>query len=401
MSVDVVVGLQYGDEGKGKIVDTLASDYDIVVRFNGGNNAGHTIKLDGIDIALHLVPSGIIQRKISVIGNGANVNIQALTLELKEIKQKFGFDPLPYLILSDRSHVILPEDIESSRTDLNSTGRGIGPSYERKHGRRGITIGDLFDIRNGSVDKRFSINGLEELVELISPFMNNVKDVSSYLHNAIKSGKNILLEGAQGSGLDIDHGQYPFVTSSSCVAGGACIGAGLGPTEIDEVIGVAKVYTTRVDGNKESPFPTLLDKSIENFLRECGNEYGSSTGRPRRCGWFDLVQVNQAIQVSGVEEVVLTKLDVLDNLSEIKVCTSYNIDGRIVESYPATSHRLRNAIPVYETLEGWKGESSKNVTNFSELPINAQNYVKYLQNKLNARISLISTGTSRDDLIEL
>lgn len=402
MTVTVFIGLQYGDEGKGKIIDSLCRDYDIVGRYNGGDNAGHTVVKDGKRIALHLIPSGILERKICVIGNGVNINLESLIREIKEIKERFGFDPLPYLYISDRTHIILPEDVTKSKSDGNSTGKGIGPSYARKYSRKGIRLADLFDISDCHLEERFrDVDGLDKIVELAQQFRNNTYSVSRFLNNAIQSEKNILLEGSQGSGLDIDHGQYPYVTSSSSVAGGASTGLGIGPTKINRVIGVAKVYTTRVDGNQESPFPTQLDGNIEQFLRDCGKEYGATTGRPRRCGWFDVVQVNDAILTSGVDEVILTKLDILDNLSCINVCVAYNINGKVIEEYPSTAYKLRQIVPIYKILEGWKGKTTKRITDFKDLPDNAKNYIDFLKGMLKAKVKLISNGEEANELIKV
>lgn len=401
MSVDVVVGLQYGDEGKGKIVDWLAKDYDYVVRFNGGNNAGHTIISEGKTIALHLVPSGILHRKKCVIGNGVNVNLESLVKEISLIQSTFDFDPRPYLYLSERCHVIFDEDLDKSRGDGNSTGKGIKESYARKYNRIGITIADLLDIEVfGRNDPRFTYHDLDKYTDVLRKLDVEVVDTSLLLNDAIRKEQSILLEGAQGSGLDIDYGQYPFVTSSSCVAGGASIGSGIGPNKIDAIIGVAKVYTTRVDGNQESPFPTQLNELEEKFLRECGNEYGATTGRPRRCGWLDLVHLRQSVRVGGIDEIILTKLDVLDNLDEIKVCVAYEINGRTTEEYPGTAVRLANAKPVYLTLPGWKGQSTQGMKNFKEIPYKAGNYIAFIRESLNIRLRAVSTGTDRSDIIE-
>jgi len=401
LAVSVVVGLQYGDEGKGKVVDYLSRDYDIVARYNGGDNAGHTLYRNGTKIALHLVPSGILERKICVIGNGVNINLDSLVREINEIQDKFGFDPLPYLYLSDRAHIILPQDIEASKGDGNSTGKGIGPSYARKASRKGIRLADLYNISDGVKEERFEVDGINRLVEVAQRFRHKTVNVSKFLHEARLKGQSILFEGAQGSGIDLDHGQYPYVTSSSCVSGGACTGIGIGPTRIDNVIGVAKVYTTRVDGNQESPFPTQLDSELETLLRECGNEFGATTGRPRRCGWFDLVQVNDAIIVNGADEIILTKLDVLDNLDEIKVCVAYEIDGTVVNDYPETDFKLRKIIPIYHNFNGWRGETTKAITNSDDLPRNALRYIEFLQSNLLGRIIHISIGPEAGEVIKL
>lgn len=401
MTVDVVIGLQYGDEGKGKIVDWLSEWYDFVVRFNGGNNAGHTIVSDGKKIALHLVPSGILQRKICVIGNGVNINLEALVTELDLIHRTFGFDPRPFLYISERSHVIFEEDTDKSKVDSNSTGKGIRESYARKFYRAGVTIADLLDIPLfGRNDPRFSFKDMDKYARIAAGFKDRAVDVSLLLEEGRKKGQQILLEGAQGSGLDIDYGQYPFVTSSSCIAGGASIGAGIGPTKIDNVFGVAKVYTTRVDGNQESPFPTQLYGDGEKLLRDCGNEFGATTGRPRRCGWLDLVHLRQSIRVNGVEKLILTKLDVLDSLDEIKVCDSYVINGETTNEYPGTALRLRNAKPIYATFPGWKGQTTQGVTEFDKLPLNAKKYICFIGDRLGVDVMAISTGTERSHIIE-
>jgi len=405
MTTTVVVGLQYGGEGKGKIVDLLSKDYDYVVRYNGGNNAGHTIVRDGKKIVLHLVPSGIIDKKICVMGNGMVIDIEQLQKEINDIEYTFGFDPRSFLRISERAHIVLPKDIETSSHDKSSTGRGIKETYTRKAAREGIRMYDLLHLEEiDNLDPRLNSirndHDIHKLVELAEHFRSNTTDISHLLYWEIRRGKNVLFEGAQGTGLDINHGQYPLTTSSDCIAGGACTGAGIGPTLIDKVTGVAKVYTTRVDGDGKSPLPTQFDSELEAKIRTLGLEYGSTTDRARRIGWFDAILVKHAIEVNGVDEVMLTKLDILDSLDEIKICTSYLIDGKETNVYPCDASTLRRASPIYETMSGWK-DKTRDTKSMVDLPTNAHHYINRLRAILNTKISYVSTGPDRNSGINV
>ena len=406
MTVTVVVGAQYGDEGKGKIVDFLSKDYDIIARFDGGDNAGHTLVVNKITLALHLIPSGILQRKTCVIGSSVKGNLEAAIKECRNIEKLFGFDPRKFLYISDCMHVVLPEYVEESKKDAESTGKGIKQCASKKYLREGIRIDDLLNLdKIDDIDptKTFikNIKGIEDLVKQAEYFKDNVTNTSYLLNEAIKSNKDILFEGAQGTGLDINHGQYPFVTSSDCVAGGASTGTGIGPNLINKVIGIAKVYTTRVDRDKNSPLVTQTDPELDELLRKAGNEFGSTTGRPRRCGWFDVPLVKHSIRVNGINELILTKLDIFDYLDEIKICTHYNVDGEITDIYPTNASTQRRSIPIYETLLGWKGRSTEGTRYLRQLPGNAIGYIERLQELLDVRISYISTGADRYETIKV
>ncbi len=416
MSVTVLVGSQWGDEGKGKIVDILSEKYDIVTRYQGGANAGHTVAIGDKQYILHLIPSGILRDKvICVIGNGVVIDPTALLDEIALLK-KNNIKVDGRLFISHNAHLIMPyhkllDSIsEQGNNKIGTTGRGIGPCYIDKFARKGIKIVDLLNKKvleekirenlkekNKLLEKIYDSKGLdvEEIIEQYLAFDKAIdkyiKDVPAFLNEAISKGKSILLEGAQGALLDVDHGTYPFVTSSSPTAGGACTGTGIPPTKINNVIGIVKAYTTRV-GN--GPFPTeLLNDEGEN-LRKIGAEYGATTGRPRRCGWFDAPLVKYSAMVNGIDSVAITKLDVLSGFDEIKICTGYKLNGKLLKSYPTDVDRLSAVIPVYESLPGWKSDIS-GCLSYDDLPEKTKNYLNFITEKSGINISIISVGPKR------
>ena len=416
MSVTVLVGSQWGDEGKGKIVDILSEKYDIVTRYQGGANAGHTVEIDDKQFILHLIPSGILRKNvICVIGNGVVIDPTALLDEIA-LLEKNNIKVDGRLFISHNAHLIMPyhkllDSIsEQGNNKIGTTGRGIGPCYIDKFARKGIKIVDLLnkkvleekirknlEEKNKLLKKIYDNKGLdvEEIIEKYLAFDKAIdkyiKDVPTFLNEAIDHGKSILLEGAQGALLDVDHGTYPFVTSSSPTSGGACTGTGIPPTKINNVIGIVKAYTTRV-GN--GPFPTeLLDDDGEK-LRKIGSEYGATTGRPRRCGWFDAPLVKYSAMINGIDSVAVTKLDVLSSFDEIKVCTGYKIDGKVIKSYLTDVDRLSQAVPVYESIPGWNTDISKCLS-FKELPDKTKNYLNFISTKAGIKIDIISVGPKR------
>ena len=416
----VIVGTQWGDEGKGKIVDLLTRYADAVVRFQGGNNAGHTIVLKGEKFVFHLIPSGILYKnKKCIIGNGVVLDPAVLIGEITELKRRGYLKDDSQLMISEETHLILPyhRKIDVAREKgfkIGTTGRGIGPAYEDKVARCGIRVVDLLDekvFRKKLEDNLAQKNVyLEQILkekpfdfsEIFSEYLRHkaqlekyVKNTSLFLHEAIRKGKPILFEGAQGALLDLDHGTYPYVTSSNTVAGNASAGAGIGPTAIDSVIGVAKAYTTRVG---EGPFPTELTDEIGERIRERGGEYGATTGRPRRCGWFDAVVVNHAIRINGIKEITITKLDVLNGFDQLKICTGYRIDGKIYDQIPANLEMLKSADPIYEELEGWKTEI-RGIRKMSDLPRNAKRYLRRIEELIHTKITMVSVGEERSDTI--
>ncbi len=422
MANAVVVGTQWGDEGKGKIVDLITERFDIVARYQGGHNAGHTLVVAGRKYVLHLVPSGILHPgKICVVGNGVVVDPFALADEIDSLRD---LDLDGRLLVSNRAHMILPyhvsveaaEEARLGEERIGTTSRGIGPCYEDKAGRRGIRLGDLADpelFRSKlAVNVEFknsllkNVYGLEPLdgeailrscLEIAPKVLPHVTDTAEYLNRAIREGKSVLFEGAQGTLLDIDHGTYPFVTSSNAGSGGACSGTGVGPGLINGVIGISKAYTTRVGAG---PFPTeLTDETGENIRRK-GHEYGSTTGRPRRCGWFDAVVGRYAVLVNGITTLVITKLDCLDELPELKVCTAYRRGGQVLEYFPTDVSLLEDVEPVYETLPGWMTDTSR-ITSHADLPRQARDYVRRLSEIVGTDISIISLGPDRDATIIL
>ena len=414
MSVKVIVGTQWGDEGKGKITDILAEKMDYVVRYQGGNNAGHTVVVGDSTFKLHLIPSGILYDSVtSVIGNGVVIDPGVLLKEMETLANQGIFIDEKRLRISSIAHVILPvhQDIDSKQESLRreekigTTGRGIGPCYTDKVARVGVRMMDLLskDRLKNRLSKHPNIdqNTLSEMVETYSAYGDRLRafvtDTSLEINKAIVSGKRIIMEGAQGTMLDVDHGTYPFVTSSNPISGAACIGAGIGPHKIDQVIGVTKAYSTRVG---EGPFPTEEFGETNDYLRTKGCEFGTTTSRPRRCGWLDLVVLRYAVRINGITEICLTKLDVLDDLKSIKVCTAYETPNGLVEEFPLDLETFSEAKPVYDELPGWETDISQ-CTNFDDLPLNAKNYVKYISNIMGVRISLVSVGSKRKQTIHL
>ena len=422
MSNLVVVGTQWGDEGKGKIVDLLASSADAVVRFQGGHNAGHTLVINKKIFKLSLLPSGIVRQKLSIIGNGVVVDPIHLEKEIRDVSnQGINVNPSNFVISSD-CFLILPihkyidslrENLKKGSKKIGTTGRGIGPAYEDKVSRRGIRFSD-FKNNNELEEKLLSIYNhhnvwVEKYEGKKIPYQNDFKTIlkcyknlSKYIDNTWlllrqlnDKKRKILFEGAQGFYLDLDHGTYPFVTSSNTVAANASTGSGANPNHLKKILGITKAYTTRV-GN--GPFPTEENSDIGEKLGKIGNEFGTVTGRKRRCGWLDIVMLKKAISVSGINGLVLTKLDVLDSFAHIKICTSYKIDDQIFEDYPSNISGYQQIIPIYETLNGWK-KKTKGITNFKDLPLNAQNFVKRIQSLVNCNVDIVSTGPERDENI--
>lgn len=416
----VIVGAQWGDEGKGKIVDLLTQYTDLVVRFQGGNNAGHTIVLKGEKFVVHLIPSGILyQDKKCVIGNGVVLDPAVLIEEIDEIKKRGFFQDDSQLMISEETHLILPyhRRVDVAREKIfkiGTTGRGIGPAYEDKVARCGIRMVDLVDekVFRGKLEANLMQKNIYltqvlkekgfEFSEIFGEYLQYkerlekyVKNTSLFLHEEIQKGKHVLFEGAQGALLDLDHGTYPYVTASNTLAGNACAGSGIGPTKIHSVIGVAKAYTTRVG---EGPFPTELQDEIGEKIRVRGGEYGATTGRPRRCGWFDAVVVNHAIRINGIREMVITKLDVLNDFDTVKICVGYRMDGRVFYHVPSNLEILKHSEPVYEEVKGWKSEI-KGVRIFKDLPRNAQQYLKRIQKLIGAKIAMVSVGSERDETV--
>ena len=418
----VVVGSQWGDEGKGKIVDWLSSEADIVVRFQGGHNAGHTLVIDGITYKLRLLPSGIVRKdKISIIGNGVVIDPWALLDEIEEIRSK-GVQVSPEnLIISESANLILPfhKEMDEIREDaagkakIGTTRRGIGPAYEDKVGRRSIRVMDLVSeqnldhrletvllhhnaIRKGLGKKVYKKNKLkQDLLKIASEILKYSKPVWKKIDEFKLQEKKILFEGAQGILLDVDHGTYPFVTSSNTVASSAATGSGCGPNSINYVLGITKAYTTRVG---EGPFPTELTDEIGEELGTKGNEFGTVTSRKRRCGWFDGVLVRQTIKISGINGIALTKLDVLDDLDHIKMCVGYELKGTKIDYLPAAVDDQLKVKPIYKIFEGWKS-STKGIKNFEDLPENAKKYINELEKFIETKVSSISTSPERNDTI--
>lgn len=401
--VKIVVGTQYGDEGKGKIVDQLAEDADYVVRYQGGNNAGHTIVIGQKEYILHFIPGGVFREgKKCVIGNGCVLDLDEFAKEVDMLRNA-GFNPLENLLISENAHLILPPYVQESRTDrIGGTGRGIAPAYVKKYDKTGLRVRDILNVREPieSVDwhNRFNLVLLRDYLLKHSYLEPNIVDVSVVLNEAIDKGKNILLEGAQATGLSIDHGQYPYVTSSDPCAGGACSGSGIGPMKITDVIGVAKAYTTRVDRDGSGPLITQLDDDIGELIRKNGKEFGATTGRPRRVGWFDAPLVRHSVRINGISELVITKLDVLDGFKELKICTRYELDGRIIENYPSDAIVQRRCKPVYSIMPGWEG-SVKNCKSEEDLPKGALDYIDALQEFVGAPIRMVTNGRDREDYI--
>jgi adenylosuccinate synthase len=422
MSGVAVVGAQWGDEGKGKIVDWLSSRADVVVRFQGGHNAGHTLVIGNKTFKLNLLPSGVVRGgKLSIIGNGVVIDPWRLLSEIEEMdKQGVKLGPAD-LILADNACLILPwhRDIDAAReqqagdAQIGTTRRGIGPAYEDKVGRRAIRVADLADpaaldlkldrllahhrpLRAGlSLPEPDGAALKKELLAIAPKILAHAQPAWERLDQAVRAGKRILFEGAQGVMLDVDHGTYPFVTSSNVVSGQAAAGAGVGPGAVSYVLGLVKAYTTRVGGG---PFPTEQDNEVGKRLGTAGHEFGTNTGRPRRCGWFDAVMVRQACAVSGVTGLALTKLDVLDGFSEIKVCTHYMLNGRRIDRFPSGMTDQANVQPVYEIMEGWSA-STRGARSWTQLPGEAVKYVRRLEELVGKPVALLSTSPEREDVI--
>ena len=416
----VLAGLQWGDEGKGKIVDMLSKDFDVVARYQGGANAGHTIIIDGKKTVLHLIPSGIFTENIvCIIGNGTVIDPDALIEEI-HLLEKDCVKLKDRLFISTDAHIILPyhkiiDAINESKSDkIGTTKKGIGPAYFDKYARRGIKFSDLQnpDILKHKIEKNLnyliSIFPESEELKSLNPghiynyLISNYEIVKEYftqtqylLNDYISKNKNILLEGAQGALLDVDFGTYPYITSSSPTTGGACTGTGIPPTEINGVIGIVKAYTTRVG---EGPFPTELFDETGKEIGRIGVEFGATTGRPRRCGWLDLPALKYAVMINGVTEIALTKSDVLDNFEEVKVCTHYDINNIKTEQFPSNPDILKTAKPVYRSFKGWM-QPLKGIKSFDNLPANFKNYISYIEEYVKAEIKYISTGPSRDEII--
>ena len=413
-----VLGAQWGDEGKGKIVDLLTPRFDIVARYQGGHNAGHTVYVNGTKFVLRLIPSGILHSAVvCVIGNGVVVDPQALFAEVDELA-RHGIRVDGRLFVSDKAHLILPyhrdldllSEARRGERKIGTTSRGIGPAYEDKIARRGVRVGDLADpkgleqnIRDNVVARNRLVHDstmewesvLSQVLEVGTRLAPMVRDVSLMLSEAMAAGQSIMFEGAQGTLLDIDHGTYPYVTSSNATIGGVCTGLGVGPRAIGGVMGVVKAYTTRVG---EGPLPTELHDDMGNRLRDSGNEYGAVTGRPRRCGWYDAVAVRYGARVNGLDVLALTKLDVLDGLEEIKICTAYRYGDRTISEFPSEVGQLAACVPIYETLPGWSAPT-KGVRRFDDLPDNAKRYIARLEQVSGVAAALVSTGSERHDTI--
>jgi adenylosuccinate synthase len=417
----VVVGAQWGDEGKGKIVDWLCNRADVVVRFQGGHNAGHTLVVGNTTYKLALLPSGVVQGKLSIIGNGVVVDPWALVSEIQKIEAQGVKISPDKLVLSDQAALILPfhRDLDAAREEkagdasIGTTKRGIGPAYEDKVGRRAIRVADLADadsiawkierltahhnaLRRGLDLPEIDVPALKkELAEIAPKVLPYAKPAWRVLNAAFEDSKRVLFEGAQGMLLDVDHGTYPFVTSSNVAAGQASAGSGVGPRKISYVLGLVKAYTTRVGAG---PFPTELNDENGKRLGEVGHEFGTNTGRARRCGWFDSVLVRQSIALSGIDGIALTKLDVLDGFDEIKICTGYKIGGKTYDYLPASLKDQEAVTPVYETLEGWKS-TTRGVRSSKDLPANAIKYIRRIEELIGCPAAIVSTSPERDDVI--
>ncbi|OCL28479.1 adenylosuccinate synthase [Orenia metallireducens] len=423
MSTIVVVGTQWGDEGKGKITDMIGKEADLVVRYQGGNNAGHTVVVGDKEYKLHLIPSGILYDDTKcVIGNGVVVDPKVLIEELDYLAKKEV--EVNNLYISSKAHIIMPyhrvldkaEEMRKGNSKIGTTGKGIGPVYMDKIGRMGIRMEDLLDtdifrtkveeaveLKNLILDKVYGLDTFDagKIVEEYLTYAERIKDyitdTSLLINQEIEKGNNILFEGAQGTLLDIDHGTYPFVTSSNPTTGGVCSGTGVGPTKINEVLGIVKAYTTRVG---EGPFPAELTGEMGEYLRKVGHEFGTTTGRARRCGWFDAVIVKYAARINGLTSLAITKLDVLDELAEIEICTGYDYQGEIITEFPTKEEILKECKPVYETLPGWQSKTS-DIEAYDKLPENAKKYLERISELTGVKISIISLGPKRKQTIVL
>ena len=424
MSVVVIVGAQWGDEGKGKVVDYLTRKAEVVARYQGGHNAGHTVVIKDEKYVLHLIPSGILHKNtLCIIGNGVVVEPAALISEIDGLKKR-GIPVGENLLISRNAHLIMPYHIAldqateqaKGKKNIGTTGRGIGPTYVDKMGRSGMRVGDLLTpdaflekLKTNIAQANFLLKNLykaptfraervfREYMGYAKVLSKHIADTDIIINDAVTKKKNVLLEGAQGTLLDIDHGTYPFVTSSSAVAGGACIGLGIGPTRISKVLGIVKAYTTRVGSG---PFPTeLLDKTGER-IREKGGEFGATTGRARRCGWLDAVVLRHSCRVNGLSGIVLTKLDILDGMDTLKICTAYTYRGKVLKEMPKELAVFEKCVPVYEEVKGWK-ESTLGIRDFRKLPKKAQAYITRIEKLIGVKTSIVSTGQKRDELILL
>lgn len=421
MTVNLVIGTQWGDEGKGKVVDYFSKDADYVVRFQGGNNAGHTIKVGDQVYKLHITPSGVIQGKTGIIGNGCVIDPEVLINEIDNLTRR---DIKPKLLISDRANIIMPyhrildgaEEQYLGGKKIGTTKRGIGPCYSDKIARKGIRAIDITDknllskklnfilpvkqkiFESYGIDKKLD---KKEILETYIIYGKRLKDFISSTHielnKAIKSRKNVLFEGAQGTMLDVDYGTYPYTTSSHTIAGGSCIGAGIGPHNINEIIGIVKAYTTRVG---EGPMPTELYDKIGKHLAEKGYEFGTTTSRLRRCGWLDLVVVRHSCMISGITKLAITKLDVLDGLETLKICNNYLLNGEKIDFVPASIEDVEKCKPVYKDFKGWK-KIEKDTKVFSDLPKDAQVYLKYIEKETGTPIAIVSIGPGRKETIEV
>jgi adenylosuccinate synthase len=422
MPVDIVVGAQWGDEGKGKIVDLLSENVDIVARYQGGPNAGHTVVLGDKEYVFHMLPAGILHESVTcVIGNGAVIDPAALMEEIRQITD-LGISIRGRLLISHNAHLIMPyhklldKIWEKGENKIGTTGRGIGPAYIDKFMRTGIKIVDLLDRdalcsklkrnieeKNVLLQKVYASEELDvnkitgEYEEFDKKIDDYVTDTALFLNNALKDGKRILAEGAQGALLDVDHGTYPYVTSSNPTSGGACTGLGIPPTAIRSVIGVVKAYTTRVG---QGPFPTELTNEIGTQLRALGDEYGATTGRPRRCGWFDAVSTRYAAMINGIDRIAITKLDVLTHFDELKICTAYEYKGKVLKTFPTDISSLGKITPVFQTFEGWKTPIA-DVTEYEALPSSARRYTEALAELTGTRVWIVSVGAQRRKTIML
>lgn len=424
MSGIIVVGAQWGDEGKGKVIDVFSSHADLVVRYQGGANAGHTLQVDGQKTVLHLVPSGVLHKNTTcAIAAGVVLDIDALAQEIGALKKAGHLQNSKQLLISDSCTVLLPyhRALDQAREGalghekIGTTGKGIGPAYEDRASRKAILFGDLFEgatlkrkLQDSLKEKNFLLENfykqkpfdVNELLQMIEPLREELapyrcRDTSLVVHRALKGGKKVLFEGAQGTLLDLLHGTYPYVTSSSTLAGSACSGSGVGPEAIQKVVGIVKAYTTRVGSG---PFPTELTDSVGEELRKVGNEFGSTTGRPRRCGWLDLVALRYAIRINGITNLALMKLDVLSGLKELKVCTAYMLRGEKIMDYPTSPGDLAEAEPVYESLPSWN-ESLTDIRSLMDLPRSLSSYVQFISSELATPIDMISVGPGREQTL--
>ncbi len=425
MSVNIVLGAQWGDEGKGKMTDYLAEEANVVARFQGGNNAGHTVVVGEKEYKLHLIPSGILHDdKLNILGNGVVIDPKALFTEI-EYLEELGTKVTPdKLAISDRANVIMPyhkeldrlNEIARGKDNIGTTGKGIGPCYTDKVERSGIRMCDLLqanvlreklknniEIKNKIITNVFGGEALDfekiydeylEFGKKIKPF---IKDTSVIIYDAIKEGQNVLFEGAQGTLLDIDYGTYPYVTSSNTTAGGVCNGVGVGPTLIESAVGIAKAYTTRVG---KGPFPTELDNEMGEHIRTVGHEYGVTTGRSRRCGWLDIVILKSAVRISGLTSLVITKIDTLAGIDKISVCVGYKLDDKVIDYFPASLEDLAKCEPVYEVLDGWD-ESVADARSFDDLHPNAKAYIKRIEELTGVKVAIVSVGPKRDQTIRV